>query len=66
MNSAPAPNRDRGPPLRVRSFTNCAEKGALVLATTHLTDIIGFVHKTPGMVNAAMEFDRSTFTPLYD
>ena len=40
-------------------------KGALVLATTHLTDIIGFVHKTDGMVNAAMEFDRRTFTPLY-
>ena len=41
------------------------EKGALVLATTHLTDIIGFVHRTEGMVNAAMEFDRQTFTPLY-
>jgi DNA mismatch repair protein MutS2 len=41
------------------------EKGALVLATTHLTDIIGFVHRTKGMVNAAMEFDRRTFTPLY-
>lgn len=41
------------------------EKGALVLATTHLADIIGYVHRTPGMVNAAMEFDRATFTPLY-
>lgn len=41
------------------------EHGALVIATTHLTDIIGFVHKTPGMVNAAMEFDRATLTPLY-
>jgi DNA mismatch repair protein MutS2 len=41
------------------------EQGSLVLATTHLIDIIGFVHKTPGMVNAAMEFDRRTFTPLY-
>ena len=41
------------------------QQGALVLATTHLTDIIGFVHKTPGMVNAAMEFDRGSFTPLY-
>jgi DNA mismatch repair protein MutS2 len=40
-------------------------KGALVLATTHLTDIIGFVHKQAGMVNAAMEFDRRTLTPLY-
>ncbi len=41
------------------------EKGALVLATTHLTDIIGFVHRAEGMVNAAMEFDRQTLTPLY-
>ena len=41
------------------------EKGALVLATTHLTDIIGFVHRTPGLVNASMEFDRRTLTPLY-
>jgi DNA mismatch repair protein MutS2 len=41
------------------------EKGALVLATTHLSDIIGFVHKTDGMINAAMEFDRQTLTPLY-
>ena len=40
-------------------------KGALVLATTHLTEIAGFVHKTPGMINAAMEFDQKTFTPLY-
>ncbi len=41
------------------------DRGALVLATTHLTDIIGFVHRTDGMVNAAMEFDRQRFTPLY-
>ena len=41
------------------------DHGALVLATTHLTDIIGFVHKTPGMVNAAMEFDLRTLSPLY-
>jgi DNA mismatch repair protein MutS2 len=41
------------------------ERGALVLATTHLTDIVGFVHRTPGMVNAAMEFDQKTFSPLY-
>jgi DNA mismatch repair protein MutS2 len=39
--------------------------GALVLATTHLADIIGFVHRTPGMTNAAMEFDQQTLSPLY-
>jgi len=41
------------------------ERGALVLATTHLTDIIGFVHRAEGMTNAAMEFDRQTLTPIY-
>lgn len=41
------------------------ERGALVLATTHLTDIVAFVHRNPGMVNASMEFNRETLTPLY-
>jgi DNA mismatch repair protein MutS2 len=41
------------------------QKGALVFATTHLTEIAGFVHKTRGMVNAAMEFDQQTLSPLY-
>lgn len=40
-------------------------RGSLVFATTHLTDIKGFVHKTEGMINASMEFDRQTLTPLY-
>ncbi len=40
-------------------------KGSMVLATTHLSDIIGFVHGTPGMINAGMAFDDANFTPLY-
>ncbi|MCE5312626.1 MAG: endonuclease MutS2 [Nitrospiraceae bacterium] len=40
-------------------------RGALVFATTHLTDIKGFVHKTEGMINASMEFDKQTLSPLY-
>jgi DNA mismatch repair protein MutS2 len=40
-------------------------KGALVIATTHLTEIIGFVQREPGMVNAAMAFDRKKLAPLY-
>lgn len=39
--------------------------GALVLATTHLADIIGFVHRTAGMTNAAMEFDQQSLSPRY-
>ena len=41
------------------------EKGALVIATTHLTEIIGFVQREPAMVNAAMAFDRQKLAPLY-
>jgi len=40
-------------------------KGALVIATTHLTEIIGFVQREPAMVNAAMAFDRQKLAPLY-
>jgi len=41
------------------------EKGSLILATTHLTDIVAFIHKTKKMVNASMEFDQQTLAPLY-
>ena len=41
------------------------QQGSLVIATTHLSDIIGFVHRSPGMINAGMEFDDASFTPLY-
>ena len=41
------------------------EQGATVIATTHLSEIIGFVHRMPGMINAGMEFDAEKFTPLY-
>jgi DNA mismatch repair protein MutS2 len=41
------------------------QQGSMVIATTHLTEIIGFVHRSGGMVNAGMEFDDRNFTPLY-
>lgn len=41
------------------------QQGCMVIATTHLSDIIGFVHQTSGMINAGMEFDDASFTPLY-
>ncbi|ABL00533.1 endonuclease MutS2 [Pelobacter propionicus] len=41
------------------------ERGAMVIATTHLSEIIGYVHATEGMVNAGMEYDAETYTPLY-
>lgn len=41
------------------------DRGAIVFATTHLIDIVGFVYSSPGMINASMEFDRRTLSPLY-
>lgn len=41
------------------------KKSSLVFATTHLLDIVVFVDRTERMVNASMEFDQNTFTPLY-
>lgn len=56
---------DEGGALACAVLKELKEKGALVFATTHLTDIKGFVYRTEGMVNASMEFDRKTLTPLY-
>ncbi len=41
------------------------ERGATIVATTHLTEIVGFVHRSPGMINASMEYDRERLIPLY-
>lgn len=41
------------------------QRGASVIATTHLSEIIGYVHRTDGMINAGMEYDAETYTPLY-
>jgi DNA mismatch repair protein MutS2 len=55
----------QGAAIACAVLNDLRERGALVLATTHLTDIIGFVHRAEGMTNSAMEFDRATLTPLY-
>jgi DNA mismatch repair protein MutS2 len=40
-------------------------KGSLVFSTTHIIDIAGFVQRKEGMINASMEFDNKTLSPLY-
>jgi DNA mismatch repair protein MutS2 len=55
----------QGAALACAVLKNLKEKNALVFATTHLIDIAGFVHRTEGMVNASMEFDQETLSPLY-
>ena len=56
---------DEGTALACAVLKELQQKGSLVFATTHLMGIKGFVHRTPGMANASMEFDKKTLTPLY-
>ena len=56
---------DEGAALACAVLKELRSSGALTFATTHLTDIKGFVHRTGGMLNASMEFDQTTLTPLY-
>ena len=55
---------DEGAALSCAVLKEVQQRGALVFATTHLTGIKGFVHRTGGMMNASMEFDQKTMTPL--
>jgi DNA mismatch repair protein MutS2 len=41
------------------------DRGAMVVVTTHLGQVKGFVHEQPGMENAAVQFDQETLTPTY-
>ncbi|HET6515573.1 MAG TPA: endonuclease MutS2 [Thermodesulfovibrionales bacterium] len=56
---------DEGAALACAVLKEIRDRGALLFATTHLTDIKGFVHRTEGMINASMEFDHRSLTPLY-
>jgi DNA mismatch repair protein MutS2 len=56
---------DEGGALACAVLKELRGSGALVFATTHLSDIKGFVHRTEGMLNASMEFDQKSLTPLY-
>jgi len=56
---------DEGAALACAIIKEIRKIGALVFATTHLADIKGFVHRTDGMINASMEFDTRTLTPLF-
>ncbi|MBI5848042.1 MAG: endonuclease MutS2 [Nitrospirae bacterium] len=56
---------DEGTALACAVLRELQQKGSLVFATTHLMGIKGFVHRARGMVNASMEFDKKSLTPLY-
>lgn len=46
-------------------LTHLMEAGALVIATTHHGELKLFAHSTPGVMNAAVEFDPVTLAPTY-
>lgn len=54
-----------GAALACALLAHIQRSGALVFATTHLSDIKVYVHRATGMINASMAFDRHTFTPRY-
>lgn len=54
-----------GGAIACATLADLRNHGALVLATTHLTNIVTFVQQTAGMANASMEFDRASLTPSY-
>ena len=56
---------EEGAALSCTILKELKQRGSLIFATTHLTDIKVFVHKEDKMVNASMEFDQKTFMPLY-
>lgn len=56
---------EEGAALACTILEELKQRGSLIFATTHLTDVKVFVHKAGGMVNASMEFDRETLAPLY-
>ncbi|NBI29529.1 endonuclease MutS2 [Chengkuizengella marina] len=51
--------------LAVAILEELYEKGALIFATTHYSEIKKFASKHKGFENASMEFDRKTLHPKY-
>jgi len=56
---------DEGAALACAVLDEIRKRGSLVFATSHLTGIKSFVHRTDGMLNASMDFDYDTSMPLY-
>lgn len=56
---------EEGAVLACAILKDIQRKGSLLFATTHLSEIKGYVHRAEGMINASMAFDQKTLTPLY-
>lgn len=51
--------------LAVSILKELYNKGAIILATTHYSEIKEFANNEAGFINGAMEFDINTLKPLY-
>jgi DNA mismatch repair protein MutS2 len=63
MGTGTAP--DEGAALAVALLEEFRTRGALTLATTHHDRLKAYASTTPGIVNAAMEFDEANLRPTY-
>ena len=63
MGTGTAP--EEGAALAVALLEEFCERGALTFATTHHDRLKAYASTTPGIVNAAMEFDEENLRPTY-
>jgi len=54
-----------GTALALTALARLAERGALVLASTHFGLLKAAVHDHPAMLNAAMDYDEQSLAPLF-